>query len=122
MNACTEQAPVCTLAKPCSPASCAKMDISLTTKPDDGQQPSSSAVVDKLATLVDADQRREPGEIDADGLPVPQGKIPLDSQFTTPEVKKLVGLAQKEGILQDSVSVKVLAENDEVGDKVGLTD
>ena len=60
-------------------------------------------------------------ELDEDGMEVPQGKIPLDGQFSTEELKKLVEIAQEKGILSEDVDLKVI-DSGEIGDRIRLAD
>ncbi|CCG22528.1 hypothetical protein CORT_0B08230 [Candida orthopsilosis Co 90-125] len=60
-------------------------------------------------------------EVDHDGMEVPQGKIPLDGQFSTDELKKLVEVAQEKGILSEDVDLKVV-DSGEIGDRIRLAD
>lgn len=59
---------------------------------------------------------------DDDGFDIPPGKIPIDGHFLTHEIKQLVALAQKEGILDPSVEVSVVQTNDLVGDKILISE
>ena len=54
-------------------------------------------------------------------MEVPQGKIPLDGQFSTDELKKLVEVAQEKGILSEDVDLKVI-DSGEIGDRIRLAD
>ncbi|KAI5954715.1 hypothetical protein KGF57_003738 [Candida theae] len=60
-------------------------------------------------------------ELDHDGMEVPQGKIPLDGQFSTEELKKLIEVAQEKGILSEDVDLKVV-DSSEIGDRIRLAD
>lgn len=53
----------------------------------------------------------ELGEYDQDGFRIPVGKIPLDGQFSTLELKELVELSKEEGLLRDDVDVRVRDKN-----------
>ncbi|CAI5757630.1 unnamed protein product [Candida verbasci] len=59
--------------------------------------------------------------LDHDGLEIPQGKIPVDSQFSTPELIKLVEVAKDQGIIKEEIDVKVL-EHGELGDRIRVAD
>lgn len=60
--------------------------------------------------------------MDDDGFEIPPGKIPIDGHFLTHEIKQLVTLAQKEGLLDNSVQVSVVETNDVVGDKIVISE
>ncbi|OBA21498.1 hypothetical protein METBIDRAFT_12000 [Metschnikowia bicuspidata var. bicuspidata NRRL YB-4993] len=49
---------------------------------------------------------------DQDGFKVPVRKIPLDGQFSGPELKELVELSKDKGLLKDDVSVRATASNE----------
>ncbi|KAJ8141245.1 hypothetical protein OY671_005576 [Metschnikowia pulcherrima] len=53
----------------------------------------------------------ESGDYDEDGFRIPVGKIPLDGQFSTSELKELVELSKEEGLLRDDVDVRVRDKN-----------
>ncbi|KAI3407069.2 hypothetical protein KGF56_000157 [Candida oxycetoniae] len=59
--------------------------------------------------------------LDEDGLEIPQGKIPLDSQFSTAELEKIVDVCKDQGILKENVDLKIV-EQGELGDKIRITD
>ncbi|EMG46920.1 hypothetical protein G210_2812 [Candida maltosa Xu316] len=60
-------------------------------------------------------------KIDHDGLEIPEGKIPLDSQFSTLEAKKIIEIAQQQGLLKETVEMKITDSNDH-GDKLIISD
>lgn len=59
--------------------------------------------------------------VDHDGFEVPTGKIPLDGNFSTREVKEIIELAQEEGVLQDNINVEVLGRSS-FGNRVVVTE
>lgn len=61
-------------------------------------------------------------EYDDDGFEIPQGKIPLDGHFSTSEIQELIKLSKEEGILKDDVNIKVLDSNEQIGDKVVISE
>lgn len=75
---------------------------------------------DEYADAETAEQQGDV-ELDQDGMEVPQGKIPLDGQFSTDELKKLVEVAQEKGILSEDVDLKVI-DSGEIGDRIRLAD
>ncbi|GBL49095.1 hypothetical protein ACI3LY_004411 [Candidozyma auris] len=60
-------------------------------------------------------------EVDADGFEIPPGKIPLDGNFSTSEVKEMIELAQEGGILDSDLDVKVV-EKSALGNKVVVSE
>ncbi|KAI5953384.1 hypothetical protein KGF54_002756 [Candida jiufengensis] len=72
--------------------------------------------------LSDSESESETEElVDIDGFEIPKGKIPLDSQFSTDELKVLLQHAQDEGILKENIGLKVL-ESGELGDRIRIAD
>lgn len=61
-------------------------------------------------------------QYDQDGFEIPQGKIPLDGHFSTEEIQELVKFAQDNGIISKSIGVKILSENETVGDTIEISD
>ncbi|KAI5960346.1 uncharacterized protein KGF55_004638 [Candida pseudojiufengensis] len=76
---------------------------------------------EQTPTSSDSESESETEEVDIDGFEIPQGKIPLDSQFSTDELKVLLQLAQNEGILKEDVDMKIL-EHGELGDRIRIAD
>ncbi|CAK7900924.1 hypothetical protein CAAN1_11S00518 [[Candida] anglica] len=98
------------------------MSIELQTQPGSTES-NPEATLEKLEDLVEKEQQNEidddgKPEYDDDGYEIPTGKIPLDGHFTTDEIKNLIKVAQKEGILKDDVHVDVLSSNSTFGDRV----
>ncbi|EDK43502.1 predicted protein [Lodderomyces elongisporus NRRL YB-4239] len=60
-------------------------------------------------------------ELDQDGLEIPQGKIPLDSQFSTEELKHLLEVCKESGVVKEDVGIKVIEEG-ELGDRIRIAD
>ncbi|CAK9438513.1 uncharacterized protein LODBEIA_P27370 [Lodderomyces beijingensis] len=60
-------------------------------------------------------------ERDQDGFEIPRGKIPLDSQFSTEELKYILELCKEEGVLKGEVDLKVL-EHGDLGDRVVIAE
>lgn len=61
-------------------------------------------------------------EYDDDGFEIPPGKIPLDGHFSTSELSELVKLSKKGGILNDGINIEILESNQEIGDKVVMSE
>lgn len=59
--------------------------------------------------------------VDHDGFEVPEGKIPLDGNFSSREVKEIIELAQEEGVLNDGINVEVL-DRSSLGNRVVVTE
>lgn len=81
--------------------------ITIYTQPE-GQQEKTidvdESIKEKLETLIDKQpppsseiplyESLQNRSLDFDGLEIPEGKIPLDGQFSTKEVQKIVKIAQ----------------------------
>lgn len=89
--------------------------IDLMAQPDttDGSQATvRETTVNKLQALVNKDLEAKDGsesdsdDYDTDGFKIPSGKIPLDGQFSTLEMKELVEMSKQEGLIKDEVDVK----------------
>ncbi|KAK6456232.1 uncharacterized protein RJT20DRAFT_128072 [Scheffersomyces xylosifermentans] len=120
--------------------------IELIAKPPDRnpEEVTNESVLDKLKTMAaeheDGESPREPKEsdkkvnddytmehaqaeeVDHDGLPVPKGKIPIDSNFSTEEIKKLVELAKEETVIKDDIHVEVVNRDETFGDRVVISE
>ncbi|PVH16047.1 uncharacterized protein CXQ87_003910 [Candidozyma duobushaemuli] len=65
----------------------------------------------KSESPVSSPSRTPSPEVDYDGFEVPSGKIPIDGNFSTSEVKELIELAREDGALGADIDVKVLERN-----------
>lgn len=67
------------------------------------------SAIQKLRDLVlhDVEDTEDQKAVDHDGFEVPTGKIPLDGQFTTDEMKELVEASKEEGVLKDDIDVEL---------------
>lgn len=65
----------------------------------------------KSESPISSPSRTPSPEVDYDGFEVPSGKIPIDGNFSTSEVKELIELAREDGVLGADIDVKVLERN-----------
>ncbi|PSK33874.1 hypothetical protein C7M61_005066 [Candidozyma pseudohaemuli] len=65
----------------------------------------------KSESPVSSPSRTPSPELDYDGFEVPSGKIPIDGNFSTSEVRELIELAREDGVLGADIDVKVLERN-----------
>ncbi|KAK6463216.1 hypothetical protein DFJ63DRAFT_109234 [Scheffersomyces coipomensis] len=61
-------------------------------------------------------------QYDEDGFLIPPGKIPLDGNFSTAEIKELIQISQDNGLLSDGVDVQVVDHDSHFGDRVVIKD
>ena len=90
--------------------------IEITAQPATREQRNEvrDTTIRKLKDLVKQDLNKELGSNEEvlTNLPKnPVGKIPLDGQFSTLELKELVELSKEEGLLRDDVDVRVRDKN-----------
>lgn len=108
--------------------------ITIYTQPDEQQEKTNDvneSIKEKLETLIDKQpppssefplyESLKNKNLDFDGLEIPEGKIPLDGQFSTKEVQEIVKIAQDDGVLKEDITVKLI-ETKAVGDKVVISD
>ncbi|RCK60395.1 hypothetical protein Cantr_08281 [Candida viswanathii] len=108
--------------------------IAIYTQPEDQQEQTievTESVKEKLENLIEQlpsssselplyeDLKKR--SVDFEGIEIPEGKIPLDGQFSTKEVQKIVEIAQEHGILNDDITVQ-LVDKKPVGDTVVIAD
>ncbi|RCK56584.1 hypothetical protein Cantr_05365 [Candida viswanathii] len=108
--------------------------IAIYTQPEDQQEHTIEvveSVKEKLENLIEQlpalssefplyeDLKKR--SVDYEGIEIPEGKIPLDGQFSTKEVQKIVEIAQENGILKEDITVQ-LVEKKSVGDTVVISD
>ncbi|KAF3986014.1 hypothetical protein FT663_04300 [Candidozyma haemuli var. vulneris] len=75
----------------------------------------------KSSSPISSPSRTPSPELDYDGFEVPSGKIPLDGNFSTSEVKEIIDLAQEGGVLASDIDVNVV-EHNALGNRVVVSE
>ncbi|KAF5211395.1 hypothetical protein EJF18_30784 [Clavispora lusitaniae] len=99
-----------------------KTEVELVTQPEEsGSQVDKESTLKKLKQLAENSKSSPESEKDEDGFVIPEGKLPIDGNFSTEEVKKLIEIAKEDGSMAENIHVEVLDGN-KIGERVKIVE